>query len=115
MNIIKSDLVKYIGIGLILAATGFANAEGQDNVEQLDHSYCRSCSNDVWSEVLPYLPRHDDGTLQGPIDDSTVMGIYRNLWKSAIASASRCLDVSAKMLVNEKVKRATCERKLRRK
>lgn len=98
--------------GLVLSCQSVALAE---NVEQLSFGYCRSCNQAIWNDVFPYLPRHDDGSLQQPIDDSTVMDVYRKLWKEANIRVDTCLNTSASMLVNEKVKRASCERRLKRK
>ena len=62
------------------------------NPEQLNHSYCRNCTEQMWLEVLPYLPRRDDGSLQQPIDDSTVMDVYRRLWNESKGRTDICLN-----------------------
>lgn len=55
--------------------------------ENLDANYCRACTAEMLSEVAPYLPRDRAGNILRPVDDSTVMSIYRDLWKSAAKAA----------------------------
>ena len=69
----------FIG-GLVFGLSSVVVAE-PINREQLNHK--------VIVEIVPsrcgwkfcrIFPRRDDGSLQQPIDDSTVMDVYRRLW-----------------------------------
>lgn len=71
---------KKLIIALLLCATNV-------NAESLDSNFCRACDAEMLAEVAPYLPRDKSGNVLRPVDDTTVLRIYRDLWKSASKAA----------------------------
>ncbi len=92
-----------------------SRAEGQNvaNPEQLIYgSHCRACTPKIWDEVEAYLPRRPDGTLMQPIDDTTVMNAYRQMWYAEQSRADLCMNMWAADRVTALVKNAKTSRAL---
>lgn len=76
--------------------------------------YCTACTPRMWEEVAPYLPRYADGTLMRPIDNTTVLNVYRNLWMSADSAHTSCMNLWADERVKLLVQKAKLQRDLNR-
>lgn len=68
--------------------------------------YCTACTPSMWEEVLPSLPRRGDGTLMRPIDNVTVLRVYRNMWIDEESAKNTCLNMWANERVTYMVQKA---------
>lgn len=94
---------------LLMASVGACYAETPDS------NFCRACTKEMKSEVSPYLPRNEQGQILRPVDDTTVMHIYRNLWKSAQSASDMCMNLWAEDRVSSAVRYARATKTCRRK
>ena len=68
--------------------------------------YCTACTPSMWGEVLPSLPRREDGVLMRPIDNVTVLRAYRNMWIDEQGAKNTCLNMWANERVTYMVQKA---------
>lgn len=88
-------------------------AEPVTNPEKLTYnSHCRACTPKIWDEVESRLPRRADGSLMQPIDDTTVLNIYRQMWYEETNRADLCMNMWAENRVELLVKNAKTSRAL---